>query len=208
MISSHHARRSAPFRHRDKIPVAINPLDFCAFAGGLREESALTNCDARNSFRLRTYEASCKCCKQKTYSIAKSFRCNTYKKQRGGGASLLFPHSPLNTRYFTQVLSFHTLANSFAFRKNSTLFFSCDSKLFRKNTRGGVPHPLTTSNAERQLQFFQSPVTSHQSPVTSFPRPYRGPVFCFQLSTVDCQPFRARCLSASSHAQYNRLLVH
>jgi hypothetical protein len=30
-----------------------------------------------------------KCCKQKTYGIANSFRCNTYKKQGGGAPSPL-----------------------------------------------------------------------------------------------------------------------
>jgi hypothetical protein len=44
-------------------------------------------------------------------------------------------HSPRITRHFIQVLSFHTLPNTFALTKNSTLFFSCNSELFRKNTR-------------------------------------------------------------------------
>ena len=34
-------------------------------------------------------------------------------------------------------LCFHTLAHSFAFSKDSTLLFSCDSELFAQNTRGG-----------------------------------------------------------------------
>jgi len=37
------------------------------------------------SFSCNTYESPRKCCKQKTYSLAKPFRCNTYKKHRGGG---------------------------------------------------------------------------------------------------------------------------
>jgi len=41
--------------------------------------------------------------------------------------------SATRTDFFIQVLSFHTLANSFAFAKSSTLLFSC------KNTgRGGI----------------------------------------------------------------------
>src|SRR6266850_3280703 len=39
----------------------------------------------RNTFRFNTYEISRKCCKQRTYRIAKFFRINTYKKQGGGG---------------------------------------------------------------------------------------------------------------------------
>src|SRR6266446_6130347 len=35
------------------------------------------------SFSCNTYETPRKCCKQKTYVIAKPFRCNTYKKQGG-----------------------------------------------------------------------------------------------------------------------------
>ncbi len=37
------------------------------------------------SFRINTYETSRKCCIQRTYRIAKSFRFRTYKKQGGGG---------------------------------------------------------------------------------------------------------------------------
>jgi len=46
-------------------------------------------------------------------------------------------HSSPFTRHWTQVLSFRTLPNSFALRKIASLFFSCNSELFHKNTRGG-----------------------------------------------------------------------
>ncbi|SRR6267142_219150 len=39
----------------------------------------------RKSFSGNTYGLPRKCCKQKTYGRAKSFICNTYKKQGGGG---------------------------------------------------------------------------------------------------------------------------
>src|SRR5258708_6247460 len=44
-------------------------------------------------FSCNTYGSPRKCCKQKTYGIAKLFRCNTYKKV-GGGTSFkqAFPH--------------------------------------------------------------------------------------------------------------------
>jgi hypothetical protein len=42
------------------------------------------------SFRCNTYGSPRKCCKQKTYGLAKPFRCSTYKKH-GGGGSLPFP---------------------------------------------------------------------------------------------------------------------
>src|SRR5260370_24917659 len=35
------------------------------------------------SFSCNTYGSPRKCCKQKTYGMAKPFRCNTYKKQGG-----------------------------------------------------------------------------------------------------------------------------
>src|SRR5437667_3303738 len=48
------------------------------------------------------------------------------------------------SRCLTQVLSFHTLAHSFALTKNSTLLFSIVSALFAQNTRGwGMPVTLT-----------------------------------------------------------------
>ncbi len=50
------------------------------------------------SFSCNTYGSPRKCCKQKTYSKAKPFRCNTYKKQGAAGYSPLphgFPLSPV-----------------------------------------------------------------------------------------------------------------
>src|SRR5207249_1458085 len=49
--------------------------------------------------------------------------------------------SAMRTRLLTQVLSFHTLAHSFAFIKNSTLLFSCASALFAQNHPGGGCSP-------------------------------------------------------------------
>src|SRR5260370_4557731 len=52
-------------------------------------------------------------------------------------------------------LSFQTLADSFALSKNSTLFFSSDSGLFRENTRGwGTPfcyHPASQPRRHHEL---------------------------------------------------------
>jgi hypothetical protein len=46
----------------------------------------------RKSFSCNTYGSPRKCCKQKTYSMAKPFRCNTYKKQGEEGG--IFNHHP------------------------------------------------------------------------------------------------------------------
>jgi hypothetical protein len=64
----------------------------------------------RKSFSRNTYAPPRKCCKQKTYAKAKSFRCNTYKKQ--GWGSLV--SSALNLRSSTKIfeaLSFHAFTN-------------------------------------------------------------------------------------------------
>jgi len=47
-----------------------------------------------------------------------------------------FGRSDVPTCFPTYPLSFQTIANSFARRKNSTLFFSSDSELFAKNHPG------------------------------------------------------------------------
>jgi len=47
------------------------------------------------SFRNNTYASPRKCCKQKTYTPAKSFTCNTYTK-RGDGAWLWLTRNPIS----------------------------------------------------------------------------------------------------------------
>jgi hypothetical protein len=64
----------------------------------------------RKSFRRNTYRPSHKCCKQKTYGIANSFRCNTYEKQGEGShpSSKNFLRSAL---YFLTSLPRYILAS-------------------------------------------------------------------------------------------------
>src|SRR5438309_7558588 len=61
----------------------------------------------------------------------------TLTKNQGGGYSCQFwkglRGSAMKTRLLIQVLSFHTLAHSFALTKNSTLLFSIVSALFAQN---------------------------------------------------------------------------
>jgi len=38
------------------------------------------------SFSSNTYRPPRKCCRQRTYTLVKPFRCNTYKKHGGGGS--------------------------------------------------------------------------------------------------------------------------
>ncbi len=61
-----------------------------------------------------------------------------------------FPRS-LVTCYQIQVLSFQTLADSFALVQNPTLLFSNDSGLFRKNTRGWCRGTTNTQLAPSNL---------------------------------------------------------
>jgi len=68
------------------------------------------------------------------------FVCHSYENT--GGVGVFFPLwkirpvSTTRTHFSIQVLSFHTLPNSFALAKNSTRFVSSNSELFHKNTRG------------------------------------------------------------------------
>src|SRR2546421_2367325 len=75
------------------------------------------------------------------------------------------------SRFLTQVLSFHTLAHSFALTKNSTLLFSSDSALFAQNNRGwGIPV------THQPPQFAFSPSPPNNKPV---PRAFRPEAFLF-----------------------------
>src|SRR6266404_8048237 len=59
-----------------------------------RSSDRCQQCSCPNLFRISTYEISRKCCNQRTYRIAKSFRFHTYKKHGGGGVMVnLHPSS-------------------------------------------------------------------------------------------------------------------
>src|SRR5882762_710865 len=55
----------------------------CAFANLI--PYSYSYAPPRKSFSCNTYGSPRKCCKQKTYSVTKPFRCNTYKKQGARG---------------------------------------------------------------------------------------------------------------------------
>src|SRR5216683_379238 len=108
------------------------------------------------------------------------FRIRTYKKQAGGGGASSGSgarHSPFVARRNTQVLSFHTLAHSFALTKNSTLFFSSASALFAKNHPGGRRAPakpaFLSSSGTPRSNAAQSSVTSFAC--FNFPPSIEGP---------------------------------
>ena len=51
-------------------------------------------------FRCNTYGSPRKCCKQKTYGIAKLFRCNTYKKQGGTSFKQAVPYPVTSSLHY------------------------------------------------------------------------------------------------------------
>jgi|ERR1700682_142651 hypothetical protein len=71
-----------------------------------------------------------------------------------------------------RVLCFHTIADSFAFSKNSTPSLSSKSTLFFQNTRGGIPRQHFVSCAKTQKCGSASPLLAtltHSLSRNSFP---------------------------------------
>ena len=82
------------------------------------------------SFTCNTYSPPRKCCKQKTYGLAKPFRCNTYKKQ--GGSFSTFRRAdegPIYPPYFLHLTVLPTQRpglNSFGINSLRTLFIATE----------------------------------------------------------------------------------
>jgi hypothetical protein len=96
------------------------------------------------SFSYNTYRPPRKCCKQKTYSLAKSFSCNTYTKQ-GVGPSLGVRGSRSDMQtlnaFPTYPLSFQTIAHSLAHAKTQLISFQAIPHSPTQKQGGGVPTP-------------------------------------------------------------------
>ncbi len=122
-----------------------------------------TKPDPKNSFQISTFRTL-------SFSVSsKSFVCHSYENCRvytNNSHSGTHP-SPLITLHSIQVLSFHALPHSFARTKNSTPFFSSDSTLFAKNTRGGGRGHSSGSTGHWPRN------TSHESRFTSHCHPRR-----------------------------------
>ena len=124
------------------------------------------------SFSCNTYGSPRKCCKQKTYSKTKPFRCNTYKKQGGtsfkpniflspsasrrsdlqtSGCSSVSQNHPLYFLHLTDSPTQRTLLNSFGINPLCTLFIATEG-VPPRNSRLGLEmeHPtrseLPTAN--------------------------------------------------------------
>ena|SRR5882762_1557240 len=121
-----HPRRTSKFRHRDENPVTASPLQLCTFARLLREESALTNCDARNSFKFCFHEN----CREVLVFLSKDlgFNLNSVFPSRALGSlfSLFAPRAFYNSFPFRSI---HTLSKNSGVAPPSWLHFSGCSPL-------------------------------------------------------------------------------
>ena len=117
VIVSRHPRRSIPFRHCDEKQVAASPLD-----------SAFTNCDARNSFRIRF----CENCRVSYHFVASLTRRETLPHTKRISKPLVF-------------YSLHTLPSSVS--RNSFVCRSYENcRVYANDSHSETPHlPLTTS---------------------------------------------------------------
>ena len=91
VIYRRHLRQSPQSRFIHALPLPASPLNLQLLTSNhpLFNIPTCTPSNLPNSskfFSCNTYGSPRKCCKQKTYSPAKRFRCNTYKKQGGGGS--------------------------------------------------------------------------------------------------------------------------
>src|SRR5258708_16042488 len=137
-----HPRRTSKFRHRDENPVTASPLQLCTFARFLREESALTNCDARNSFKFCFYEN----CRVVLVFLSKDpgFNLNLVFPSRALGPlfSLFAPRAFYNSFPFRSI---HTLSKNGGVAPPSWLHFLGCSPLESPLTYSLSFHPLAQS---------------------------------------------------------------
>ena len=104
------------------------------------------------SFSCNIYTSPRKCCKQKTYGIAKPFRCNTYKNHGGGGAQNVQPanvqrsnHPSIYPFYFlglTDIPAQRRLLNSFGINPLRTLFIATEGVPPSSHSFSLFPCPL------------------------------------------------------------------
>ncbi len=144
--SGHHPR----LRHRDKHPVTISPL-----------ESAFTNCDARNPFRIRFYE---NCRVSPTIFLSFFFRPSLH-----------------STHQLSVVPFFST---SYELQISQSLWFDIHTKC-----PGGVPHFLAAFVANLHLYFQSLPRCSSRNPFSfhafaSLPGVCNPLLFCSPLNSL------------------------
>src|SRR6266436_4926991 len=142
-------------------------------------------------FRINTYEISCKCCKQRTYRIAKSFRFHTYKKH--GGVGVLWLTNSLQALMGKKRIYAKPLSPCFLFAAHSSKF-RIPQVLCLPARRGG-PLLRKLPGASQQFPFWNSILSSALPPRSQRLRVilFRSSLLNFQPSTVNCRlPFSLR----------------
>jgi len=159
------------------------------------------------SFSCNTYGSPPKYCKQKTYGVAKLFRCNTYKKQ-GEGVPIMVNQHSLNFEILTSPQgrrrSWPSESTPAARRKRTTVRKSpstalhCSQIIFRLSTVDHFHQSRVTRHASRFCFFLTSCLRYLLT--SSFTNNCKlTTVNCFSPRTVDIQPFASdNSLSASS----------
>ena len=112
-------------------------------------------------FISNTYALPRKCCKQKTYSIGNSFRCNTYKKHGG----VFFKPNPFRRHWLGGLflLAFHSpyVLPSSVSRKS----FACHSyencRVCTNNSHFGLPKEIHPKGSSRAIHTKGSPREIH-----------------------------------------------
>src|SRR6266478_586626 len=132
-------------------------------------------------FRINTYEISCKCCKQRTYRIAKSFRFHTYKKH--GGVGVLWLTNSLQALMGKKRIYAKPLSPCFLFAAHSSKF-RIPQVLCLPARRGG-PLLRKLPGASQQFPFWNSILSSALPPRSQRLRVilFRSSLLNFQLST-------------------------
>jgi len=163
----------------------ISPSQAVAFSPALHP---------RKPFSGNTYGFPRKCCKQKTYGKAKSFSCNTYKKQGGGGSRLAHPTrmrilSP-PTAEESKDSSPASLFCTPVHRERSTIPWQPSGSLLFLKIAGVSPYNFHSGNCSQDTtpkgHFFR-PFLS--AAYTLFQAPYPvSPVFATVTKTAGCIP--------------------
>ena len=159
------------------------------------------------SFSCNTYGSPPKYCKQKTYGVAKLFRCNTYKKQ-GEGVPIMVNQHSLNFEILTSPQgprrSWPSESTPAARRKRTTVRKSpstalhCSQVIFQLSTVDLFHQSRVTRHASRfcffltsWLRYLLTSSLTNNCKLTT--------VNCFSPRPVDIQPFASdNSLSASS----------
>jgi hypothetical protein len=121
----------------------------------------LPTASARNPFRIHTSELSCKCGKQKTYRIAKSFRFHTCKKGGGRGPRLsnsdpLFSIADLPIRISHPLFPFFSYSSALfcTHQKLNSILFNQFRTLSQKHRGWGYPLPRAALAKDLPRVFF------------------------------------------------------